>query len=184
MQSLYKRLEQSRSSWEYRGQKRPPFAVEPKPGQESVFDYPRPPRATVDKRKVRVVLNKATIASTTNAVRVCETAGPPTFYIPPSDIDQKYLQKVDGNSICEWKGVATYWNVSVGDTQRTKCAWSYDEPFPGFEQIAGFISFYPAHFECYIDDERVRPQPGGFYGGWVTDEIVGPFKGAEGVPAL
>jgi len=162
--------------WEYRGQKRPDFAIAPVEGQESVWDYPRPPRIVPDRRRVEVRSGGVLIASTIAAFRILETASPPTFYLPAADVDLARLVRVPGNSACEWKGLAGYWALA-GDKSRRAVGWSYEEPLAEFVMIAGALSFYPALVECAVDGERVRPQPGGFYGGWVTDEIVGPVKG-------
>ncbi|MEM7801274.1 MAG: DUF427 domain-containing protein [Chloroflexota bacterium] len=170
-------LRASRDKWEYRGQKRPPFANEPGPGEESVWDYPRPPAIVKDGRLVIIRSGEIEIARSTAAVRVCETASPPTFYLPPQDINFEQLVEVQGSSLCEWKGEARYWAVKGG---REVIGWDYPKPFPEFESIAGYLSFYPGRLSCTVDDELVRPQPGGFYGGWVTDEIVGPYKGEPG----
>lgn len=165
--------------WEYRGQKRPAFAVAPGAGQESVWDYPRPPRIAADRRRVEVKSAGVLIASTSEALRVLETASPPTFYIPRVAIDVTLLVRVSGQSMCEWKGMAGYWALA-GDVSRRAVGWSYENPLARFLAIAGALSFYPALVECSVDGERVRPQPGGFYGGWVTDEIAGPVKGGPG----
>lgn len=164
--------------WEYRGQQRPPFAAEPAPGQESVWDYPRPPRAVPVSRPVEVRHEGKVISRTTAAVRVLETASPPTYYVPPEDVDFSRLVVTPGRSFCEWKGTARYLAL-VGEPARA-VAWSYPEPSEAFEIIRDYVAFYPGRVECYLDDERVRPQPGEFYGGWVTDDIVGPFKGEPG----
>jgi uncharacterized protein (DUF427 family) len=113
-------------------------------------------------------------------VRVLETASPPTFYLPPEDVRVDLLQEASGSSLCEWKGRARYWSIVAGDGQLDSAAWSYEEPFDGFTEIAGYFSFYPAVLECYVDSVRVEPQPGGLYGGWITPEVVGPFKGEPG----
>jgi uncharacterized protein (DUF427 family) len=165
--------------WQYRGQERPPFAIEPGPGQESVWDYPRPPALVPDARPIEVWAATTRIAATTRAVRVLETAGPPTFYIPPDDVARAALVRASGSSFCEWKGVASYWALAVAPGAGA-IGWSYDDPTPAFEAIRGWLSFYPGRVACSVAGERVRPQPGGFYGGWVTDEIVGPFKGEPG----
>lgn len=165
--------------WQYRGQKRPSFAVEPGNGKESVWDYPRPPRLLPDGRRVEVRLGELLIAGSTQTYRVLETASPPTFYLPPEDIHTELLQPCPGSSICEWKGAAKYWALTNGRGSEP-VGWSYPNPNPDFEAIAAYFSFYPARVECYVDRERVQPQPGGFYGGWVTHEVVGPFKGLPG----
>lgn len=170
-------LRASRDKWEYRGQKRPPFAVEPGPRQESVWDYPRPPAIVKDGRLVIVKTANGVIAESRRSVRVCETASPPTFYIPPEDINFDLLVQAQGSSLCEWKGKARYWAFP---NSTEIIGWDYPKPFPEFDSIAGYLSFYPGRLECTVDGEPVRPQPGGFYGGWVTDEIIGPYKGEPG----
>lgn len=173
-------LERARAGWQYRGSTRPPFAVEPGPRQESVWDYPRPPRVDPDSRSVRVRYEGTIIAESTDAVRVLETASPPVFYLPPGDARMDLLDRQGGGSICEWKGSATYWALSHRGVYLPNAGWSYEDPFEGFEAIRGYLGFYPAKLECYVGTHRVEPQPGGFYGGWVTPEIVGPFKGEAG----
>ncbi len=165
--------------WDYRGQKRPAFADEPGPGQESVWDYPRPPALELDERQVRVLDADAVIADTRRARRVLETASPPTYYLPPDDVDSALLIPAAGSSVCEWKGVARYWALA-SSPNGPPVAWSYDEPYREFEALRGHYGFYPGRVACYVDDERVRPQPGGFYAGWITDAIVGPVKGEPG----
>lgn len=159
-----------------------PLRVEPAPGQESVWDYPRPPRLEASNRTVIVRLDGVELARTTRAYRVLETSHPPTWYLPQDDIDMSRVHRSDARgTICEWKGAARYWDVSRADgSVMTAVGWSYPDPNSGFEAITDHLSFYPALLECEIDGETVRPQEGGFYGGWVTDEIVGPFKGAPG----
>ncbi|MDH3299290.1 MAG: DUF427 domain-containing protein [Acidimicrobiia bacterium] len=171
-------LAQARSQWANTGRARPPFAEEPGPGQESVWDYPRPPALVTDERLVVVGDPDEPLALTRNALRVLETASPPTFYLPPGDVDVERLVVVPGSSMCEWKGQARYW--ALPDQPDEVIAWDYPKPFPEFEQLAGYLSFYPGRIECRVDGEVVRPQPGGFYGGWITDEIVGPVKGEPG----
>lgn len=168
----------ARAKWTNIGRSRPEFAIDPGPGQESVWDYPRPPIVVADRRRVVVGDARAPIADTTAAVRVLETAGPPTFYLPPGDVDRTRLVPAQGSSFCEWKGRARYWALS--DRPDQPIAWEYPSPFADFEGLAGSLSFYPARVRCLVDGEVVRSQGGGFYGGWVTDEIVGPFKGDAG----
>jgi uncharacterized protein (DUF427 family) len=165
--------------WEYQGQKRPAFAEEPKAGQESVWDYPRPPKVVACNRIVQVIHNNIVIAHSVETYRVCETASPPTFYIPKKDIDWSQLIEVVGSSVCEWKGVATYWALAM-EPAKPPVAWRYNDPKRDFIMLREHTSFYPGHVACYVDEERVRPQPGEFYGGWITSEIVGPFKGEAG----
>ena len=157
-----------------------PQRIEPGPGQESVWDYPRPPRLAPDARRVRVLApDGSTLADTTSAVRVLETASPPTFYLPPDDIELDALSRTRDRSFCEWKGAATYWTLSNGSVDRA-IAWGYENPTPSFVSITDWLAFYPGRVACFVGDERVRPQDGDFYGGWVTDEIVGPYKGEPG----
>jgi uncharacterized protein (DUF427 family) len=155
--------------------------IPPGPGQESVWDYPRPPRLEPTARRIRIVFNGVTLADSVRAQRVLETSHPPVYYIPPADIQMQYLTPSPQSSFCEWKGRAVYYSLAVGDRQVDQVAWAYPEPSPGFAPIAGALAFYAAPMDaCYVDDERVTPQPGGFYGGWVTADVVGPFKGGPG----
>ena len=165
--------------WNHRGQQRPDFADEPGPGQESVWDYPRPPEIVADRRRVQVLHDGGTIADSVAAVRVRETASPPTFYLPPEDIDVGRLVVVAGSSWCEFKGEARYFALAADPAARV-VAWSYPTPTAGFASIRDWLSFYPGRLECRVDGARVGPQGGGFYGGWVTAEIVGPCKGEPG----
>lgn len=152
----------------------------PGPGQESVWDYPRPPRLEQSSNKIRVLFHGQLIAQSTRAYRLLETSHPPTWYIPIADARMDFLKPTSETSFCEWKGVATYWTLRVGDQTVETAAWSYDSPNPDFASIKGCIAFYPGRFECYVDDERVTAQPGDFYGGWITSQVVGPFKGGPG----
>lgn len=174
------RTAQARAQWIHRGSERPSWAIAPRDGQESVWDYPRPPRLDPDTRLVRVIHDGVLIAESQRAVRILETASPPTFYLPPGDVRTDLLERARGASICEWKGSASYWSLRVDDRTQPKVAWSYENPFPEFTSISGYLSFYPSKLECYVGEERVRPQAGDFYGGWITSEIVGPFKGDPG----
>lgn len=173
-------LERARGAWRLRGQARPRGALEPGPGQESVWDYPRPPVIVDDPRLVQVRLDGVLIAETRAARRVLETASPPTFYLPPESVRRDCLRPGSGSSFCEWKGRASYFSVCVGEHCVENAAWTYAEPFAGFTTIRNYLAFYPDRLECYVDGERVRAQAGGFYGGWITAEIVGPFKGEPG----
>ena len=148
---------------------------------ESVWDYPRPPRVEPVVDRVRVVVDGVVIADSTRAFRVLETSHPPTYYLPPDDVRLDLLSAGAGRSVCEWKGSATYHTVTVGDRTIRDVAWSYRDPLPGFESIAGHLAFYPGRVdEAWVGDERARPQAGGFYGGWITSWIRGPFKGEAG----
>ncbi len=154
----------------------------PKTGsaQESVWDYPRPPRLEPSSRTVRVLFHGQLVAESTSAYRVLETSHPPTWYIPAVDVKMEFLQATKKSSFCEWKGVATYWTVRVAGETAENAAWSYQSPNPRFKSIEGYLAFYPSRFECYVDQELVKAQPGDFYGGWITSELIGPFKGAPG----
>ncbi len=151
-----------------------------------MWDYPRPPRLEASTKLVVVRLGEVEVARTRGAYRVLETSHPPTWYLPRADVSQAALARSSaGGTVCEWKGLATYWDVfdpkvAAGQEVRRAVAWSYERPTAGFTAIAGYLSFLPAELECEIDGERVRPQQGGFYGGWITDDVVGPFKGVPG----
>lgn len=155
--------------------------AKPGPNQESVWDYPRPPRVEETERHLRVVFNGVTVAETRRGKRVLETSHPPVYYFPPEDVRMEHLVKASGSSWCEWKGRASYYHVIVDGKQARRAAWGYHAPSEGFEAIKDHVAFYPGLVDgCYVDGERVRPQPGGFYGGWITDDVVGPFKGSPG----
>ncbi|MFW2339578.1 MAG: DUF427 domain-containing protein [Acidimicrobiia bacterium] len=155
--------------------------VEPGPGQESVWDFPRPPRVESEARPVKIVFAGQTIVETDGALRVLETSHPPNIYVPFEDVSREVLRANDRRTICEWKGAADYWDVVVGSRSAESGAWTYAKPRPDYHEISGYVSFYPALMDgCYLGDEQVTPQPGGFYGGWITPDVVGPFKGAEG----
>jgi uncharacterized protein (DUF427 family) len=173
------RAEQAK--WRNVARGRPSEIVTPGPGQESVWNYPRPPRVEPVSARVRVELGGRTIADTTAALRVCETASPPCYYIPPVDILMDHLEPSQRTSFCEWKGVASYWSVRSGDRFAKDSAWSYRDPDDGFESIKDHVAFYPRRMDgCWIGAEQVTPQPGFYYGGWVTANLVGPFKGMPG----
>ncbi len=153
----------------------------PKAGQESVWDYPRPPRVEATGKRVRVIFNGVVIADTTNAKRVLETSHPPAYYIPQADIRMEHLKQTPKRTFCEYKGSAGYWKLSVGERTSEDVAWSYAAPNSGYEAIKDHLAFYVSRVdECYVDEERVTAQAGDFYGGWITSEIVGPFKGGAG----
>ena len=145
-----------------------------------MWDYPRPPALEPSDSHIEVRLGGATVCSTTAAYRVLETSHPPTFYVPPADIVSGVLGPAGGGSVCEWKGAARYFDVVAGGLRAERAAWDYPHPTGRFEAIAGFVSFYPALVECFVDGIAVDPQPGGFYGGWITPDVVGPFKGEPG----
>jgi CRISPR-associated DxTHG motif protein len=153
----------------------------PGPGQESVWDYPRPPRVEAVPERLRVVVDGEVIVDTTHGFRVLETAGGPVYYVPPSDVRMDRLVSSPHGTLCEWKGRAGYYTY-VGPSRRIEeVAWSYPVPTAGYEAIAGHLAFYAGRVdEAWVGDERATPQPGGFYGGWVTSRIVGPVKGEPG----
>ncbi|AFY73066.1 hypothetical protein Syn7502_00951 [Synechococcus sp. PCC 7502] len=155
-----------------------PIPIPPQQGQESVWDYPRPPRLEDTSKLIEIVCNGVVIAKTNKAKRVLETSHPPVYYISPEDIVMEYVIPASGTSFCEWKGLAIYYSVKVNGKLLEKVAWSYPEPTEAFSSIKDYIAFYPAPMDgCYVNGEKVTPQPGGFYGGWITSDIVGPFKG-------
>ena len=156
--------------------------IEPGPGQESVWDYPRPPAVVPTASHIRVVHRGVTVADTHSAIRVLETSQPPAFYIPRADVADECLLPGDGaRSFCEWKGPATYWSIAAGNVVVPNAAWSYEHPTARFTAIAGHLAFYARLVdECWVDDEQVVANPGSFYGGWITSKVVGPFKGDPG----
>ena len=149
--------------------------------KESVWDYPRPPRVEQSSRQIHVVFNNTTIAETHRAVLVLETSHPPVYYIPFGDVQQQFLARSDHQSYCEFKGLATYYTLKVGVKVAENAAWSYHNPPIEYESIKDYIAFYPRRVDaCYIDGESVEAQEGDFYGGWITSDIEGPFKGGLG----
>lgn len=160
---------------------RPTNAEVPGSGQESVWDYPRPPRLEPVAERLRVIFGGVTLAETTRGRRVLETSHPPVYYFPPADVRMEHLIPARGGSFCEWKGTARYYDVCLDDRRAVKAAWAYPDPTPVFLSIKDHLAFYPHLMDaCFVGDEQARPQPGQFYGGWITDAIVGPFKGAPG----
>lgn len=155
--------------------------VEPGPGQESVWEYPRPPTLEDCDKTIRIVFNDTEIVNSNRSKRVLETSHPPVYYIPQDDIAMEYLNNIPKTSYCEWKGQAQYFDLVVGDQEATEAAWCYPEPKDKFKSMAGYVAFYAQKVDaCYVDDEKVDAQKGGFYGGWITEDIVGPFKGKPG----
>ena len=150
--------------------------------QESVWDYPRPPRLERSPKHIKIIFNGVTIADSHNTYRVLETSHPPMYYIPPQDIEMEYLQRIPNKqSFCEWKGIANYYSLQVKDKQVINVAWFYPNPTSEFAPIKNYVAFYASPMDaCYVDGEQVTPQPGNFYGGWITQDITGPFKGAPG----
>jgi uncharacterized protein (DUF427 family) len=160
---------------------REPRRIEPGPGQESVWDYPRPPRLEQVNEPVRVIFNGVVIAETSQALRILETSHPPTYYVPPGDVRSGTLVPNDQRSFCEWKGQAHYFDVVVNQQRAANAAWSYPEPVPAYSDLRHHVAFYAQFMEaCYVGDELVHSQAGSFYGGWITNKVVGPFKGEAG----
>jgi uncharacterized protein (DUF427 family) len=172
------RLDQLKQVWENFGQ-HPPHIDPTLEGEESVWNYSRPPSLQKANENILVKTEDTIILETNKSVRVCETASAPSYYVAKEDFLLELTQEKN-TTYCEWKGKGTYWSIEVGGKLYPNFAWSYESPYPEYEDIKGLISFYPATFETYLNKERVRAQPGGFYGGWVTDKIKGPIKGEIG----
>ncbi len=155
--------------------------LRPRKGQESVWDYPRPPRLQPSSRRVRVELGGAVIADSTSTYRMLETSHPPVYYIPKRDVLTACLQPTTRVSFCEWKGRAAYYNVEINGRRAVNAAWEYPKVPQSYKALQGYLAFYPGLMDaCYLDDERVAAQAGSYYGGWITGDIVGPFKGPAG----
>lgn len=177
------RLAMARAQWRWRGKDRPPFADVPAPGQVSVWDFPRPPELVREAREIVVRWRGCEVARTRAAWAVRETAHPPSFYLPLADVQPGLLHPAGGGSFCEWKGPARYWHLVHGVDRLDQVAWSYPRPLPGAEPLAECVAFYAHHLDCSVGAAKVRPQPGGFYGGWITADLAGPFKGEPGSEA-
>jgi len=188
-------LQAAREHWQWRGQARPPFAAVPGPGQRSVWDFPRPPALAPDAREVLVMWGAIPVARTRGAICVLETAHPPTWYLPWSDVDRSLFVPASGSSYCEWKGPASYWTLqspasgsasasasaSAAANRLDRVAWSYPEPLQEAQALAQTVAMYAwPQLHITVDGHVVRQQPGGFYGGWITPELAGPFKGDPG----
>lgn len=155
--------------------------IEPKAGQESVWDYPRPPKLEKTNKHLKIVFGGVDLAETTHAFRVLETSHPPVYYFPPEDVKLEFFRKEINTTFCEWKGRASYYSIVVGDKEVFEAAWFYETPTREFAEIENYIAFYPSKMDvCYVDGELVQSQEGDFYGGWITKDIVGPFKGGAG----
>lgn len=149
--------------------------------QESVWDYPRPPRLEKISQHIRVLFNNQILVDSNQAYRVLETSHPPGYYMPPTDIKMEFLIPSSRTTYCEWKGEGSYYHIKVGDRRIENAAWYYSKPKPNFLEIKNYIAFYARPMDaCWVDDERVEPQPGPFYGGWITKNLKGPFKGVPG----
>ncbi len=166
----------ARASWQYRGQARPPFADTPAPGQVSVWDFPRPPSIAPDPRELRVSVGETSVAVTKRGLRVSETASAPTFYFPPEDVDASRLGVGGPRSHCEWKGISE----AVSVAGQANGGWRLLDAYPEFAQLVGWFAFYPQTVTCALDGIVVAPQPGSFYGGWVSEDLAGPIKGGPG----
>ncbi len=155
--------------------------IEPSPGQESVWDYPRPPAAEPTGRRIRVEVGDLVVADSTNAIRILETSHPPVYYLPPVDVRMDLLVPSELRTFCEFKGMAGYWDLTLGDRAIREVAWSYPQPTRGYEGITDHLAFYPSKVDrAMVDDFVIAPQAGDFYGGWITPDVVGPFKGGPG----
>ena len=151
------------------------------PATESVWDYPRPPATEPCARRVRIELGGVIVVDSSSALRVLETSHPPTIYVPPADIAPGCIEPAAGSSFCEWKGVASYLDVAGGRRRAARAAWTYRDPVPAYAALRDHVAFYPSRMDaCWLDDEVVQCQAGDFYGGWVTANLRGPFKGGPG----
>ena len=158
-----------------------PQPIKPLPGQESVWDYPRPPKVEASPKRIQIWFNEIMIVDSQQTQRVLETSHPPAYYIPPADIAMQYLSPISRQSYCEWKGMAHYYRIQVGNKRVEQAAWYYPEPNAYFAVLKDYVAFYPSRMDaCLVDGETVTAQPGDFYGGWITADIVGPFKGESG----
>ena len=158
-----------------------PTRIQPGPGQESVWDYPRPPRLEPSTKRIEVIFNGVVIADTHHALRILETSHPPVYYIPPSDLRMEYFTPTRHRTVCEFKGAAQYYAITVGDRHIENVAWYYPRPAAPYAALRDHLAIYPSLMDaCFVDGERVQAQAGDFYGGWITSDIVGPFKGEPG----
>ena len=154
-------------------------------GVERVADYPRPPALVASDQRIEVIALGEVLVETNVSLRVLETFHPPTLYVPPEAVRLDLLEPAAGRSFCEWKGIARYFSVVVGERRIERALWSYPQPTPAFAALAGWFALYPALMDdCWMNGERVEPQPGGFYGGWITSAVQGPFKGDPAHPEL
>jgi uncharacterized protein (DUF427 family) len=154
---------------------------QPTQSSECVWDYPRPPIVVPSTSHVRVVHRGVVVAESSEVLRILETSQPPTYYIPRYDVRQDLLVPSRSASLCEWKGIATYWSLRIDGHVDLDVAWGYQHPMPDFRQITGYLAFYAQRVDsCWVDGEQVETNQGSFYGGWVTSNIEGPFKGAPG----
>jgi uncharacterized protein (DUF427 family) len=160
---------------------RRPQRIEPGPGQESVWDYPRPPALERTTRQLRVEHAGHVVAETTSGWRVLETSQPPAYYFPPGDVATELFEASPAHSFCEWKGSASYLDLVVDGRRSPQAAWTYRRPTPRFAELRDHVAFYPQRVDaCFVDGELVQANEGDFYGGWITSWVVGPFKGGPG----
>lgn len=158
-----------------------PVPIPPSPDQESVWDYPRPPRLEAINQHIEIIFNGELIANTHQAKRILETSHPPNYYLSLDDIKTEYLKPGVQSTYCEWKGQASYYTLQVGDLKAENAAWYYPNISPAYKDLKNYVGFYPGPMDaCYVDGEKVQPQPGKFYAGWITRNIAGPFKGGPG----
>jgi uncharacterized protein (DUF427 family) len=151
------------------------------PGQESVWDYPRPPIIEREDRRIRIEHDGCILVNSIGAYRVLETSSPPVYYMPLDDVQTQYLEPSEHTTLCEWKGIANFWSIRVDDRYVENAAWSYPEPWTGYGDIQHYIGFNAHKVDaCFVGSHKVKPQPGKYYGGWITPEVVGPFKGIPG----
>jgi len=155
--------------------------IEPGPGQESVWDYPRPPRLEKTDRHLIIECGDQKIVDSKNAIRVLETSHPPVYYFPRQDVQMNLLVEAIGSTFCEWKGHASYFDLVTPEQRILRAAWCYPDPTAAFTNLKDYLAFYPSKMDrCTVDGELIKSQAGDFYGGWITSEIVGPFKGEPG----
>ena len=173
--------ERERRRWREHPRVRPREIEVPGPGRESVWDYPRPPRVEPVARELRVIHAGVVVAETRRGLRVIETSSPPVYYFPSDDVGCDLLEASEHETFCEWKGLARRFHLRCGGARVERACWSYPEPDAGFEAIRGAFAFYPSRVDaCTVGSERVRAQSGDYYGGWITPDIAGPFKGGPG----
>ncbi|MEO8324420.1 MAG: DUF427 domain-containing protein [Nitrospirota bacterium] len=153
----------------------------PRRGQESVWNYPRPPKLVRVHQQIRVEFDGLVLAETTQGYRLLETGSPPAYYFPPTDVRIAYLMLSSKQTVSEWNGMARSWSIRMEKRVATDAAWSYPHPGEGYKDIANYLAFYPGKVDaCYVGKQKVNPQPGGLYGGWITSKILGPFIGEPG----
>lgn len=158
-----------------------PIPIPPKDGQESVWDYPRPPALQKTRHSLQIYFGNSKICESSDIWRVLETSHPPVYYINPNDFKKGVLIPTSGSSYCEWKGTARYYNIGFDHHLAKNAAWYYPDPNPNFLPIRHYVAVYAHKMErCVLDGEVVKPQPGNFYGGWITSKVLGPFKGEPG----